>query len=112
MGLNYNKYINFGFFFIGVFGKYFDDFEEKEFFEEFRDEDFQKRLYELFVRYCCLDGYEVLIVFVFSFLEEKFVKLFKVKILKKKSKEEKEEKEVKEIIENDQGQGKGRRDRY
>lgn len=40
MGLNYNKYINFGFFFIGVFGKYFDDFEEKEFFEEFRDEDF------------------------------------------------------------------------
>lgn len=91
----------------GVSGKYFDDFEEKESSEESRDEDLQKRLYELSARYCCLDGYEALTAPAPPPLEEKPVKSPKAKTPKKKSKEEKEEKEAKETTENDQGQGKG-----
>lgn len=91
----------------GVSGKYFDDFEEKESSEESRDEDLQKRLYELSARYCCLDGYEALTAPAPPTPEEKPVKSPKVKTPKKKSKEEKEEKEVKETTESDQNQGKG-----
>lgn len=91
----------------GVSGKYFDDFEEKESSEESRDEDLQKRLYELSARYCCLDGYEALTAPAPPPPEEKPVKSPKVKTPKKKSKEEKEEKEVKETTESDQNQGKG-----
>lgn len=112
MGLNHNKHINFGFFPIGVSGKYFDDFEEKESSEESRDEDLQKRLYELSARYCCLDGYEALTAPAPPPPEEKPIKSPKAKTPKKKSKEEKEEEEAKETTENDQSQGKGRRDRY
>lgn len=91
----------------GVSGKYFDDFEEKESSEESRDEDLQKRLYELSARYCCLDGYEALTAPAPPPPEEKPVKSPKAKTPKKKSKEEKEEKEAKETTENDQGQDKG-----
>lgn len=91
----------------GVSGKYFDDFEEKESSEESRDEDLQKRLYELSARYCCLDGYEALTAPAPPPPEEKPVKSPKAKTPKKKSKEEKEEKEAKETTENDQNQGKG-----
>eukprot|EP00105_Crassostrea_gigas_P046093 XP_019930241.1 PREDICTED: retinol dehydrogenase 13 isoform X2 [Crassostrea gigas] len=91
----------------GVSGKYFDDFEEKESSEESRDEDLQKRLYELSARYCCLDGYEALTAPAPPPPEEKPVKSPKAKTPKKKSKEEKEEKEAKETTENDQSQGKG-----
>lgn len=91
----------------GVSGKYFDDFEEKESSEESRDENLQKRLYELSARYCCLDGYEALTAPAPPPPEEKPVKSPKAKTPKKKSKEEKEEKEAKETTENDQNQGKG-----
>lgn len=91
----------------GVSGKYFDDFEEKESSEESRDEDLQKRLYELSARYCCLDGYEALTTPAPPPPEEKPVKSPKAKTPKKKSKEEKEEKEAKETTENDQSQDKG-----
>lgn len=91
----------------GVSGKYFDDFEEKESSEESRDEDLQKRLYELSARYCCLDGYEALTAPAPPPPEEKPVKSPKAKTPKKKSKEEKEEKEAKETTENDQSQDKG-----